>query len=314
MDKSFGKGVAFSLLAYLLWGVLPVYWKLLSAIPSIHILAYRILFSLPLVSAILFAMKNTSWLKFYRDRRKAGLLAFASLIITFNWGLYIMAVNSGRTIETSLGYYINPLISIAFGLVFFKEKLKALQAIAFALAIAGVAVLTVLTGRLPLISLGLAVSFSLYGLLKKAIDFSALQSLAVETLIASPIALVLLFGPFGAGPEITGPQGLSYWRELPLHVPLLLLLCGAVTAVPLYLFARGAKLLPMSTLGFIQFMSPTMTFLTGFFLFKEPFPLQNFIAFGFIWTAAILYIISLNKPSPRINYSGPRETMPQEKA
>jgi len=295
MDKaSFRKGVVFSVLAYFLWGIFPIYWKLLSAIPNMHILAYRILFSLPLVSIILFVKKSTSWLKFYRDKRKAILLVFAALIVTFNWGLYILAVNSGHTVDTSLGYYINPLISIVFGLIFFREKLKTLQLIAFALAFAGVAILTVLTGRLPLISLGIAVSFALYGLLKKTIDISALESLAVETLIASPIALFLLFSSFGNGLEFPDPQSLSYWQDLPLHVPLILLLCGAVTTLPLYLFARGAKLLPLSTLGFIQFISPTMTFLTGVFIFKESFPFRNFVAFGFIWSAALLYIISLN--------------------
>ena len=303
----FRKGVIFSVLAYFLWGIFPIYWKLLSAIPSLHILAYRVLFSLPLVSIILFAQKKTSWLKFYKDRRKAILLAFASLIITFNWGLYILAVNSGHTIDTSLGYYINPLISIVMGLIFFREKLKTLQVIAFVLAIAGVTILTVLTGRLPLISLGIAFSFAFYGLLKKTIDISALESLAVETLISSPIAIFLLFSSFGKGLEFPTLQGLSYWQGLPLHVPLILLLCGAVTALPLYLFARGARLLPLSTLGFIQFISPTMTFVTGVFIFKESFPLRNFIAFGFIWTAAILYIIS-------INYSGLKEAMPQERA
>jgi chloramphenicol-sensitive protein RarD len=308
MDKaSFRKGVIFSVLSYFLWGIFPVYWKLLSAIPSIHILAFRVLLSLPLVSIILFAQKKTSWLKFYRDRRKALLLTFASLIITFNWGLYILAVNSGHTVDTSLGYYINPLISILFGLIFFKEKLKALQLIAFALAIAGVTILTVLTGRLPLISLGIALSFALYGLLKKTIDISALESLAVETLISSPIALFLLFSSFGAGLEFPTLQSLSYWRELPLHIPLILLLCGAVTAFPLYLFARGARLLPLSTLGFIQFISPTMTFLTGVFIFKESFPPRNFIAFAFIWSAALLYIVSLN-------YSGRKGTIPQRMA
>jgi len=308
MDKSsFGKGVIFSVLAYLLWGIFPIYWKLLSAIPSLHILAYRILFSLPLVSVILFANKNTSWLRFYRDRRKAILLTFAALIISLNWYLYILAVNSGHTIDTSLGYYINPLISIVFGLIFFKEKLKVLQIIAFALAFTGVAILTVLTGRLPLISLGIAITFALYGLLKKTIDISALESLAVETLIASPIALFLLFSSFGTGLEFPYPQGLSYWRELPLHVPLLSLLCGGVTALPLYLFARGAKLLPLSTLGFIQFISPTMTFLTGAFIFKESFPLQNYVAFGFIWGAVLLYIVSLNP-------SGLMGAIPHQKA
>jgi chloramphenicol-sensitive protein RarD len=296
MDKSsFGKGIFFSVLAYFLWGILPVYWKLLSAVDSLHILAYRILFSLILTGGILFAMKNNLWLKFYKDKRNRILLTLASITISVNWGLYIWAVNSGHTIDTSLGYYINPLLSIALGLCFFREKLKLLQAISFGLAFAGVTILTVLTGKLPMISLGLAFSFALYGLLKKTVNISSLESLAVETLIASPLGLFLLFTTFGAGQggKVFALQGISYWLELPLLSLFILLLCGGVTTFPLYLFSRGAKAIPLSTLGFIQFLSPTLSFLTGFFIFGESFPPRNFIAFGFIWTAAILYIISL---------------------
>jgi chloramphenicol-sensitive protein RarD len=293
--SSFSKGVLFAVSAYLMWGVLPLYWKLLSLIPSLHILGYRILLSLLLVSAVLFAGKNASWLGFYKDRRKEVLLVLAALTITANWGLYIWAVNSGHTIDTSLGYYINPLISIVLGLCFFREKLKVLQLVAFGLAFTGVAILTIFTGKLPWISVGLALTFGFYGLLKKTISLSSLESLGVETLIASPIGLLLLFIPFGA-PQGTFPylQGLSYFSGMPPYTLLLLLCAGFITSFPLYLFAQGAKMLPLSTLGFIQFISPTMSFLTGFFIFGEYFPPRNFIAFGFIWAAAIIYIISLN--------------------
>jgi chloramphenicol-sensitive protein RarD len=293
-NPSFGKGILFAISAYLLWGVLPLYWKLLAALAPLHILAYRILFSLLLVGSILLVLKITSWLRFYRERRQRKLIILASLTVSFNWGLYIIAVNSGHTIDASLGYYITPLLSIVLGMVFFREKLKPLQLAAFGLAFAGVAILTVLAGRLPLISLGLAASFSFYGFLKKTVSFSALESLGAETLIASPLGLLLLFGSFGQGGNYFGLQGVLYWLELPLHTLTALLFCGFLTSFPLYLFSRGAKTLPLSTLGFIQFLSPTLSFLTGFFIFKESFPPRNFIAFGFIWTAVFFYIISLN--------------------
>jgi chloramphenicol-sensitive protein RarD len=292
---SFGTGVLFAVFAYFLWGILPIYWKLLATISPLHILAFRILFSLLLVGGILVAQKNTTWLGFYKEKRKGFLMILAALIITFNWGLYIWAVNEGHTIEAALGYYINPLISVVLGLCVLRERLNLMQVFAFSLAVIGVLILTVLTGTLPWISLGLALSFGIYGLIKKTVNLSALESLGVETLIASPLGIILLVGPFGklTDGEFTNRQGLSYLTELPIATLLVLLLCGAVTTLPLYLFARGAKMLPLSTLGFIQFIAPTLTFLTGVFIFRESFPPHHFIVFGFIWSAAILYIGSL---------------------
>ncbi|MDR2921762.1 MAG: EamA family transporter RarD, partial [Treponema sp.] len=286
MNKSFGKGVFFAALSYVLWGIFPLYWKLLADIQPLHILGFRIVLSLLLVSVILFVRKNFTWLGFFRDRKTGILMALAAVTISVNWGLYIWAINMGHTIEASLGYYINPLVSIALGLLFFREKLKPLQWLAFAFAAAGVAILTVFSGTLPWISLGLALTFGFYGLLKKTVSLSALESLGVETLLALPLGVLLFFVPFEAG-------GISYLARLPVHVLLLLLLSGAVTTVPLYLFAKGAKMLPLSTIGFIQFISPTLNFFEGYFIFRESFPVQNFIVFGFIWFAAILYIISL---------------------
>jgi len=285
-------GVVFAVFAYLLWGILPLYWKLLAALNPLHILAFRILLSLLLTGGILLARKNTAWLGFYKDQRKRYLMILAGLIISFNWGLYIWAVNEGHTIQAALGYYINPLVSVVLGLCVFREKLNRLQILAFSLAVIGVVILTALTGAPPWISLGLALSFGLYGLIKKAVNIPALESLAVETLVASPLGVILLFVPVGTG------GGFSL-TELPLSTILTLLFCGAVTTLPLYLFAKGAKLLPLSTLGFIQFISPTLTFLVGVFVFRESFPLHDFIVFGFIWTAVALYIISLKKGTIR---------------
>jgi chloramphenicol-sensitive protein RarD len=298
VQQSFGKGIFFAVSAYFMWGLLPIYWRLLAAIPPAHILSFRIILSLVFVAGILFFMKNTSWLKFYKDRHKLILLTLAGLTVTFNWGLFIWAVNNGRTIETSLGYYINPLVSVILGLCFFKEKLKPLQIIAFSLAAIGVTTLTVFTGRLPWVSLGLAISFGFYGMIKKTVKLSSLESLGVETLVAAPIGLLLLFASFDLSSGIDFPnfQNLVYLLELPFLTIFILLFCGAVSSIPLYLFSQGAKILPLSALGFCQFLAPTMSFFTGFFIFGEFFPTRNFIAFGFIWAAVVVYIISLNYP------------------
>ena len=295
MEKSsFGKGVFFAILAYLIWGILPIYWKALSQIESLHILGFRIILSLLLVGCLLFAGKNTSWLGFYKDRRKGIIIILAGLTISFNWGLYIWAVNSGHTIETSVGYYINPLISIVLGMVFFREKLNIIQILAFIIASVGVLILTVLTGRLPWIPLGLALSFAFYGLLKKTVHLNALESLGVETLVACPLGILLFLIPFGTNRSFPDPRSLAYILELPIKPILLLMLCGLMTSFPLYLFAKGAKMLPLSTMGFIQFLSPTLSFITGYFIFGESFPVQNFLALGCIWIAVILYTVSLN--------------------
>ena len=300
--SSFGRGIIFAILAYILWGIFPLYWKLLAAVDSLHILAFRILFSLVLVGILLLAAGNTAWLKVFREPKKAGLLILTALILSCNWGLYIWAVNRGHTIEASLGYYINPLVSIMLGLLFFRERLRPLQWAAVAIALLGVLMLTVLSGTLPWISLGLALTFGFYGLLKKQLSLSALESLGAETLAGAPIGLLILFLHFGNAdgsslfPVFSCSQ-LVYLSALPGHTWALLALCGAVTMLPLYCFARGAKALPLSALGFTQFVSPTIQFVLGLFVFGEAFPPRYFMAFIFIWIAVILYIVSL-KPRP----------------
>jgi len=199
MNKSsMGAGIIYTVLAYFLWGILPLYWKLLDVVNPLHILGFRIILSLLLVSGILFTKKNFSWLFIFRRNKKEGiLLILAALTISFNWGLFIWAVNMGHNIEMALGYYINPLISVVLGLCVFREKINLLQTVAFFLAAAGVVILTVFTGSLPWISLGLSFSFGLYGLLKKTVKLSALESLGSETLTASPLSLILLTCSFG---------------------------------------------------------------------------------------------------------------------
>jgi chloramphenicol-sensitive protein RarD len=296
MNHELGKGIFFAVLAYFLWGILPLYWKLLSAIDPLHILALRIILSLVLVGVVLALNKNFAWLAVFKNRKKAGFMVLAGILLCAHWGIYIWAVNRGHTIESSLGYYINPLISIILGMIFFREKLKALQWAAFGLAALGVLILTMLSGTMPWIALSLALTFGFYGLLKKKIHLSALESLGAETLASIPVGLFLIFFRFewNGAPRLL-PAPLNYLGTLPVHVWILLVFCGLVTSFPLYCFARGTKILPLSTMGFAQFLSPTMQFLLGLLVFHENFPARYFASFGIIWFAVILYIISLTQ-------------------
>ena len=298
-NTALGRGFLYALLAYVLWGILPLYWKFLAAVDSLHILAFRILLSLALTGTILLAVKNSAWLTVFKEPKRAITMLLTALLLCCNWGLYIWAVNSGHTLEASLGYYINPLISIILGLIFFRERLLSLQWAAVIIAFLGVLLLTVLSGSLPLISLLLALTFGFYGLLKKKLGLAALESLGAETLASAPVGILLLclgFGSAGNGlpaPNFAGFQGLAYLADLPLHTWALLALAGLMTTLPLYFFAHGAKLLPLSALGFAQFISPTINFMLALFVFGEAFPPRYFVTFAFIWTAVIIYIVSL---------------------
>jgi chloramphenicol-sensitive protein RarD len=289
MKASLGRGIGYAVSAYVLWGVLPLYWKLLAAVAPLHILAFRILFSLFFVGLLLLAKKNTAWIRVFGDRKKRWFVLLSALVVTMNWGLYIWAVNTNHAIEASLGYFINPLVSILLGLIFFRERLSPLQWTAFGLAAAGVSIVTVLSGAIPWISLGLALTFGVYGLLKKKAAFSSLEGLGAETLAASPLAAALLIFPLHKLEDLGGLSPLL-WIQIAL--------CGIVTAVPLYCFSQGAKLLPLSAIGFIQFINPTFVFLLGIFVFREPFPVYNLAAFGCIWAAVLLYSFSLVKRKP----------------
>lgn len=305
-NVSAGKGFFFAILSYCMWGIFPLYWKMLIAVEPLHILAFRILLSLVLVSVVLLAHKNLAWLALFKNPPKAGFMALTALTISANWGLYIWAVNTGHTLETSLGYYINPLISIMLGLLFFRERLRPLQWAAVVIAFIGVLIMTILSGKLPWIPLALALTFGFYGLLKKKLSLSALESLGAETLVSAPIGLFLLGCGFGSAPESAaaqwqaaiqwqGRQGLAYLAALPVHTWVILAFAGLITMLPLYFFAKSAKILSLSQLGFTQFISPTINFVLGLFVFGENFPPHHFAAFACIWIAVILYIVSLKR-------------------
>jgi chloramphenicol-sensitive protein RarD len=294
--KDFKKGTALAVLSYCIWGALPLFWKMLSAAAPLHILAFRIIGSLLFVTAILLCKKRFTFLRHFRDRKDRAYIICAALLVTFNWGLYIWTVNTGHAIWASLGYYINPLVSIVMGLIFFRERLSALQWAAFACTSAGVLALTVMSGDLPVVSVALALSFGAYGLVKKKIQVDPLETLGAETLAALPVALILLIFPFGSvlgdeaaalfgSPSSLARYGLVLWIGF--------LLAGPATATPLLLFSESAHLIPLSALGFIQFLSPTFTLLIGVFVFNEHFSTEYRVAFLFVWLGVLLYSISL---------------------
>jgi len=295
--STFSRGILFAAFSYFLWGILPLYWRMLDKIDSVHILGIRILCSLLLAAIILAFNKDFKWLAAFKDFKKARQLVLIALVLTLNWGLYIWAVNHNRTIESSLGYYINPLVSIALGLIFYKEKLVPLQWAAIGLAAIGVLTQTILAGVVPWIPLILAFTFGFYGLLKKKLELTAMESLGAETLAAAPIGIFLLFFRVEWTEKL--PRvfhvSLAYMADLPALTWIALACCGAITTLPLYFFARSVKLLPLSTMGFIQFLTPTIQFFLGIYIFHESFPMYRLAVFSIIWVAVVLYLVSLRR-------------------
>ncbi|MCL2205760.1 MAG: EamA family transporter RarD [Treponema sp.] len=298
-NPSFAKGIFFAVSAYFIWGISPLYWNLLGAIDSFHLLALRIILSMTVLGGILTLGKNFAWLTFFKDREKRPGIIVAASILGINWGVYLWAFTQGRIIEASLGYYINPLISIVLGLFFFKEKLSVLQWMAFSLACLGVLILTVFSGVFPWISVALALCFGFYGLIKKKLKLPPLESLTSETLLLVPVGFFLLFVNVDAGAAginlLPTTENFSHILSLGVAVLVPLAFCGVFSALPLYFFGSSVRVLPLSTLGFLQFVSPTMMFFIGLFVFEEVFPMHHFIAFAVIWLAVILYIISIKQ-------------------
>lgn len=286
MDKSNNElnGISSVFLAIFLWGVLPLYWKELQHVSSQQILANRIIWSFVFV-VILIALKGR--LKYLYKQLKSGqnnILFLSGIIISLNWFTYIYAVNSNHIIEASLGYYVNPLLTIFLGRIVLKEKLDHYQIIAVVLAAVGVGIMTLSYGRIPLITVILALSFSLYSLSKKSIKSEVTIGLAIETLAVLPLAIgYLIFLKF---------TGISIYSELSLKEGIFLLGTGVITAIPLMLFSYGARKVPLTTVGFIQYLSPTITLFLGIFLYKESFTLLHIITFAFIWMALLIYSFS----------------------
>lgn len=284
MDNQKVSGVIYAAAAYALWGILPIYWKLINVVAPMEILAHRIVWAFGFVMFIIAVTRQWKGLKtVFEDRRQVLYAFIAAVLVTSNWGLYIWAVNSNRILDSSLGYYINPLVTVLLGVIFFKEKLDYWKGIALVIASAGVIILTVQYGKIPWVSLGLALSFGLYGAMKKLVKASSIIGLTVETAIVTPFALLFI-----TIRQTTG-QG-AFGRES-IAVMMLLIGAGAVTAIPLLLFAQGAKKVPMSTLGFTQYISPTLSLLLGVFLYHEVFTPVKMVSFCFIWLALVVYSI-----------------------
>lgn len=278
------RGLAITAFTFTLWGLVPVYWHLLQAVPSQQIIAHRIIWSTVLVVAWLLLSAGTGWWKQIAAQKRAlPTLALSSVAIAFNWGLYIWAINAGHVIETSLGYFINPLVSVVLGVVVLKERLRGLQWLAVGCATLGVAWLTYDAGTPPWIALGLACSFGLYGLLRKLISVDPVAGLGVESLyLFLPAIGFALWSENGHGGGFFSGWG---WKN-----DALLILGGAVTALPLIGFAYGVKRIPLSLVGILQYIAPSLGLLLGVFFFREPFDTAKAIGFAAIWTGLLLFI------------------------
>lgn len=287
--KNYKQGIFFGLAAYILWGILPVYWKTLELVSPFEILSSRFMWSCVFVFLLIIFQKK--WLLFTKEVKQVfsnvktgAAMVAAGITISFNWGTFIWAVNNGHIVETSMGYYINPLVSILFAVVFLRERLDKMQLAAITCAFIGVASMVYSFGKIPWVSLTLAFTFALYGLLKKILPVSALTSIMLETLLITPLALVYEYSLW--------QQGVSFYASGNLQVIMMLTGAGVVTAIPLLLFTAGARLLPLKIIGFLQYISPTLTLLIGVFVYNEAFTASHLLAFGWIWAALLLFIVS----------------------
>lgn len=282
-------GVLWAVTAYLIWGVLPVYWKSLAYVSSMEILLGRIVWAFILTLLLILLLRNGPDLwhdlkTLWRTQKSFWSLFAASILISGNWFIYIWAVNEGYLVQTSLGYYMNPLVSVLLGIIFLKEKLTSAQKIAFLLAVIGVTVLTISYGKFPWIAFLLAISFAVYGLVKKQIALDALRGLTIETFFITPIALVFYISLF--------LKGEAAFLHIDLKTDVLLIFTGVVTALPLVLFAKGAQRMPLYMVGFLQYIAPTIMLFLGVVVYGETFGKTELLAFSFIWLALILFTVS----------------------
>lgn len=279
-------GFLYALSAYLLWGFLPLYMKALAHVPPTEVIAHRVLWSLPIAAVVLLAQGRTADLKrALRTPSMLGMAAVAALLISVNWGFYIWAIGAGHALDAALGYYINPLFSILLGALLLKERLTPLQKAAVGLAAIAVIVLTIGVGRLPVVALVLTLSWGFYAYLKKKLPIGPNQGFTLEVLLLTPFALAYVI-------YLQATDTSHFLQGTPTDT-WLLFGCGLVTAVPLMLYANGAKLLRLSTIGIMQYIAPTMIFLTAVFVFGEPFGIPRMIAFPMIWGALALYSLSM---------------------
>lgn len=276
------KGLWFAFGAYFIWGLFPIYWKLLKDVTALELIGHRIIWSFVMLGAVI------TFTAHWRRLREAGLnwrviriYSLAAVLIGANWLIYVWAVNAGFIVETSLGYFINPLLSVLLGVIIFREKLRPMQWIPVGLAALGVGYLTLVYGRPPWIALSLAFSFGFYGLVKKLAPLGSLYGLTLETGILFLPALGYLF--------FLEAQGSAAFLRTGLTADLLMIGSGLVTTVPLLLFASAAQRIPLSMIGIMQYIAPTLQFLIGVLVYKEPFSQAQFIGFAIVWVALVIF-------------------------
>ena len=278
------KGVLFALAAYILWGFFPLYFKAIQQVSALQILAHRIAWGFVFTLAVVLMLRQ--WKEFRAsvfNRRTFLIYAGASVVLGINWFTYVWAVITNHVVESSLGYFINPIVSVLLGVIFLRERLRTFQWVAIAMVTAGVVYLTITFGQLPWISLVLAVTFGFYGLLKKIAPLGALHGITLETAVLTIPSLAYLF--------IVNANGTGTFGHSTPLLDFLLVLSGPVTAIPLLLFATGARRIPLTTIGLLQYIAPTLQFLLGVLVFHEPFDQSRLIGFMIIWLALVLFSV-----------------------
>ena len=284
-----GSGIAYGAGAYVIWGLLPLYWRALDRASAFEVVAHRAIWSL-LACAVLLAYQKQLRATFnlIRNGRSFALLALTSLLLSLNWGIYIWAVSVDRVVEAALGYYITPLVAVSFGVLILKEKLRKSQIISVILATVGVIILTATYGHVPVVALGLALSWGSYTLFKKRLNAGALETLSIETLVAFFPNIIFLF-------YLLNKNEAQFGQDLPFS--LALASAGLFTVIPLLMFNAAATRLPLTTTGLLQYITPSIMFLVGIIVFHEPLPISKIVGFIFIWTALAFLGTDLVKSS-----------------
>ena len=275
--------------SYIIWGFMPIYWKSLEHVTSVEILVSRVVWAFILTLLLILVMKNGRYLKedlqtLWRSQRSFWGLFGASALVSTNWFIYIWAVNHGYIVQTSLGYYMNPLISVLLGVFFLKEKLSGAQKVAFLLAATGVSILTLSYGVFPWLAFVLAATFAVYGLIKKQIKLDALRGITIETLFITPFALLYYIWLF--------VDGRAVLFQVDVRTDVLLVLTGVATALPLVMYAKGVQRIPLYTAGFLQYIAPTIMLFLGVVVYHETFGKIDLLSFSFIWSALLLFTVS----------------------
>lgn len=282
---------------YVIWGLLPLFWKELTHVDAYSVLAHRIIWSCLLMFAVTLLLKRQQFIAdckmLWENKKKGAALIVAAILISLNWLTYIWAVANGHVMDTSLGYYTNPLLSVLLGVIFFKEYLIPAKKMALGIAAFGILMLTILHGSFPWVALSLCITFGLYGALKKKLNINPFTAITLETAFVTPIALIFLL--------FIDDFSLAYFNTGMTPTAWLLLASGVATSLPLVLFSYGANMLPLNLLGILQYVSPTIAFLLSIFVFQETFGLAQIIAFACIWAAVFIFVTSEKIPAIKMS-------------